>query len=250
MRYIIAEKDIAARRICEILSNGDYERERIGSINVYRFKSAVVLGLRGHITKIDYPKKYKNWRSIKPRELIRVEPEFEVENEYRKILSIFEGADTIIATDYDREGELIGLEFLEAAHKKTAKRAKFSSMSREEIVSAFSNLVEMDIGLAMAARARQYIDLAWGATLTRSISMLARLYGEDFLSIGRVQTPTLAILAKREMEIKRFKSKKYWEIVAKYKKLIFKYGKKFWKKDEAEEIYGKLKRRKRRCGRG
>ena len=119
----------------------------------------------------------------------------------------------MIATDYDREGELIGLEALEEildANPKLArerepsrpgvKRARYSALTKEEIEEAFTNLVELSEPLARAGEARQDIDLIWGATLTRFVSLATGRLGSQFLSVGRVQSPTLAIVVERELE--------------------------------------------------
>ncbi|MCD6503447.1 MAG: topoisomerase DNA-binding C4 zinc finger domain-containing protein [Euryarchaeota archaeon] len=89
---------------------------------------------------------------------------------------------------------------------------KFSAITREEILRAFRNLTEINKGLADAADARRAIDLIWGATLTRFFTLASNT--SDVYSIGRVQTPTLALIVKREKEIESFVPQKYWEVVA------------------------------------
>ncbi|MCI4346951.1 MAG: DNA topoisomerase I, partial [Thermoplasmata archaeon] len=124
----------------------------------------------------------------------------------------------IIATDFDREGELIGLECLEllqAVHPTIeVKRAHYSALTRGEIETSFANLKELDHALAAAAEARQEIDLVWGALLTRYLSLTAQQRGRGFLSVGRVQTPTLALLVERDQAIKEFIPTPYWTIEA------------------------------------
>ncbi|MEM4504126.1 MAG: DNA topoisomerase I, partial [Archaeoglobaceae archaeon] len=121
-----------------------------------------------------------------------------------------------IATDYDREGELIGLEAVEII--RTVKgdvkvdRARFSAITKEEIAKAFAKPENLDLNLAKSALARQKIDLIWGAVLTRFISLSSGRLGRDFLSVGRVQTPTLRLIVEREREIENFKPEKYYEI--------------------------------------
>ena len=123
--------------------------------------------------------------------------------------------DLVIATDFDREGELIGLEALEEiveANPELAtaegvhedgtpvKRARYSALTKDEIERAFTNLDELSMDLANAGAARQDIDLIWGATLTRAVSRATRRFGANFLSVGRVQSPTLGLIVERELE--------------------------------------------------
>src|SRR6185369_7316610 len=122
--------------------------------------------------------------------------------------------------DFDREGELIGLEALDEVVDvndklaKDPKRARFSALTKEEIEEAFTNLVELSEPLARAGEARQDIDLIWGATLTRFVSLATGRLGSQFLAVGRVQSPTLAIVVQRELERRAHVPKPYWEVWA------------------------------------
>ena len=124
----------------------------------------------------------------------------------------------VIGTDFDREGELIGSDALseirEVAPDAPVSRARYSALTKGEIEHAFSNLVELDQDLADAGESRQYIDLIWGATLTRYLTM-ARFGGfGNVRSAGRVQTPTLALVVEKEREREAFVSTPYWVITA------------------------------------
>ena len=123
-----------------------------------------------------------------------------------------------IATDYDREGELIGVEALkivqEAHPGLKADRVRYSAIVKDEILKAFQNSGKVDFDLAASGEARQIIDLVWGAALTRYISLTSGRLGKEFLSVGRVQSPTLALIVDREREIQAFESQPYWEIYA------------------------------------
>ena len=230
MKLVICEKQTAARRIANILSKGKLKRNSIGKIPFYTFERDneewVVVGLKGHIITLDFPKELNRWNSVPLEKLVWSQPIKIVSNkEIDKVLKNLSkhDLDVIIATDFDREGELIGLETIELLRKygkniKSIRRARFSTLTREEIEKAFSNLVEIDYNLARSAEARQIIDLVWGATLTRFISLSANRHGKDFLSIGRVQSPTLAIIVEREKEIRNFVPKPYWQILAILKK--------------------------------
>ncbi len=248
---IICEKNIAARRIAHILSNGKLKQGRIYGIPYYYFNDSVVIGLKGHIKKLDFPKEYSRWTDITPKELIDVKPIKKLID--RKIAMAVknlakDATRVIIATDYDREGELIGVEILDLLPKNIEiKRAKFSSITPIEIKKAFENLEEVDYNLAKSAEARQYIDLIWGASLTRFISLASEQLGKDFLSVGRVQSPTLALIVEREKEIKEFVPKPFWKIKVKFEKdgkeFFAEYPDKIWEENKAKEIYEKLKER-------
>jgi DNA topoisomerase-1 len=119
-----------------------------------------------------------------------------------------------IATDFDREGELIGSDALAMVHEAApglpATRARYSAFTKEEITHAFANLVEVDNNLAQAGESRQWIDLIWGAVLTRYLTM-ARFAGiGNTRPAGRVQTPTLALVVAKEEERNAFVPEDYW----------------------------------------
>lgn len=228
---IVCEKANAAKRIVDILSHGKARRENLHGVNTYHFNidsgSCSVIGLQGHILELDYPEEFRRWHKIRPKELIRIEPVKNFPTHVKRIgyalKDLAHKADRIIiATDFDREGELIGVESLEIVKginpNITVKRAKFSALTEEEIRNAFDNLVEVDHALSESARSRQMVDLTWGAALTRFISIASNQSGKDFLSVGRVQSPTLAIIVDKEKEIMAFKPKPYWEIFAELKK--------------------------------
>ena len=135
----------------------------------------------------------------------------------RSLKNLAKKADAvIIATDFDREGELIGSDALKqvlsVAPGISVSRARYSAFTKAEIDHAFSNLVDLDQDLADAGESRQYIDLIWGATLTRYLTM-ARFSGlGNTRSAGRVQTPTLALVVERERERMAFVPEDYWVI--------------------------------------
>ena len=135
----------------------------------------------------------------------------------RALKNLAKKADAIIiGTDFDREGELIGSDALrqmrQVAPNTPVSRARYSAFTKAEIDHAFSNLVELDQDLADAGESRQYIDLIWGAVLTRYLTM-ARFGGlGNVRSAGRVQTPTLAIVVERERERLAFVPEDYWVV--------------------------------------
>ncbi len=220
MRLIITEKDNAARRIADILSDGTADIERQNGVNVYRWGGTRVIGLSGHVVGLDFPPEYANWRDVEPVELIDAEivTDPTQENIVRTLEDLASRADeAVIATDYDREGELIGKEAYELVREQfdgPIERVRFSSITDREVREAFENPDDLDFDLAAAGEARQVIDLIWGAALTRFLSLSARQLGNDFISVGRVQSPTLKLIVDREREIQAFDPETYWELFA------------------------------------
>ncbi|MGB6442032.1 MAG: DNA topoisomerase I, partial [Thermoplasmata archaeon] len=222
---VVAEKFNTALRIAVVLSDGRMKRSRIEGTNVFEFDRPegpyAVVGLRGHIVELDYPPELKEWTLAGLPKLLETTPLKRVTETgiVTTLQSIVRGYDrVIIATDFDREGELIGQECLELLQKVhpniTVERARYSALTRDEIEGSFTHLQTLDTALAEAASARQEIDLVWGALLTRYLSLTAQQRGRGFLSVGRVQTPTLALLVERDQAIKEFVPTPYWEVAA------------------------------------
>ena len=248
---VICEKGIAARRIAQILSNGKYRQGKIAGVPYYYFDDYVVIGLKGHIMKLDYPKEFSKWNGISPKNLIDVEPVKKVTSPATKkaLKELAKGASRIIiATDYDREGELIGVEALSMLPEGIeVKRARFSAITPYEIKRAFENLEEVDYNLSKSAEARQYVDLIWGASLTRFISISSNQLGKDFLSVGRVQTPTLSLIVEREKQIEKFVPTPYWIIKLVLEKNGIKFeasSDKIEDEEKAKKIYENVRKRR------
>lgn len=225
MKLIITEKNQTAERIARILSGGSNSREKAPGSTVYAFKEdggdVKVVGMRGHVLQVDFPDEYRVWQAVDPRDLVvaEIQKTPKVKTLVTALKKLAREADSVvIATDYDREGELIGADIkdliLEANPDVEISRARFSALTVQEIESAFDNVGKLDENLARAGEARQDIDLIWGAALTRFISLATSRLGQKFLSAGRVQSPTLAILVDREKEIKAFVPEDYWQIKA------------------------------------
>ncbi|HIQ39244.1 MAG TPA: DNA topoisomerase I [Methanothermococcus okinawensis] len=156
--------------------------------------------------------------------------------------------DIYIATDWDIEGELIGYHVLYyICGRRDAKRMRFSSLTREEIVRAYENPDRIDFGLVDAGESRHKLDWYYGINVSRALMQSLKAVNRwRTMSTGRVQGPTLAFLVERELEIKNFQSKKYWVIEGLLEgdiKAIHSRGK-FWDEREAKEIYSKIKDKK------
>jgi DNA topoisomerase I len=257
LRLIISEKEIAARRIAGILAGDGVKEDKVYGVPVYSFDAGgedyKVIGLKGHIMKVDYPAEYSNWFNVDPAELIDAKIEkVPIQKKIIQALKKVSGnaGDIIIATDFDREGELIGYDAMQMVKEYNVlaktKRAKFSAITPKDIREAFKKTGKVDLNLAFAGRARQDIDLIWGATLTRFISLTTYQIKDKFLSVGRVQTPTLTLIVDRELEIKSFTPTPYWVISV---KLVTDSGeefeafhktKRFFKKEDAQAVFSRL----------
>ncbi len=231
LKVIVAEKADAGRRIAYFLSNGTQKSKKKDGLSYIEFKSGeedyALVSLSGHIVELDFPKTMNDWSSVDLKELIHAEIKKNLRNKTagNTLLNFGSGGNEfIVATDYDREGELIGAEALELAGIERSKsgtrvsRAKFSALTREEIENAFASRISMDYDLADSASAREEIDLIWGAVLTRFFSVSTKRLGKDFLSVGRVQTPTLALIVDREKEIINFKVEPFWKVQVTFSK--------------------------------
>jgi DNA topoisomerase I len=254
---VVTEKFNTALRIAVVLSNGRMKRTRLEGTPVFEFERPegpyAVVGLRGHIVELDYPKDLSEWSLHTLPRLLEARPvkhvtERGIVGALQSIVRRFDRV--IIATDFDREGELIGLECLELLQKVHPRievaRAHYSALTREAIEQSFALLVPLDRALAEAAEARQEIDLVWGALLTRYLSLTAEQRGRGFLSVGRVQTPTLALLVERDQAIKEFTPTPFFEIVATGEKLgvafRLKHAHGIWeKKEDAERVFRRVR---------
>ena len=262
MRLIVTEKNNSAKKIAEILSGGTAKEDASYKTPYYEWSdengdAQMTIGLKGHVLNPAFPESYNNWQQTNPRDLIDADliKEPTDKNVVRALKKVAADADDIvIATDYDREGELIGLEALQevvAANPELAtaegvhedgtpvKRARYSALTKDEIERAFNELDELSMPLANAGAARQDMDLIWGATLTRSVSMATRRFGSNFLSVGRVQSPTLGLVVQRELERRAHVPEPFWEVTAKFGhpdgEFVAEHTTdKFWNQEEAE----------------
>ena len=244
MWLIVAEKDKTARRIAQILFK-DFRRFNKFGVNYYfsPSQSAFVLGLKGHIVEVDFPEEYNDWRKTPLKSLLKAKFVWKVreKNVAKLLVELGKRVERLtIATDYDREGELIGVEAVRIVKKVNPNvkvdRVRFSAITPTDIRRAFSNPKDVDYNLAKAAEVRQKVDLLWGAVLTRLLSLSAGKLGKDFLSAGRVQSPTLRLIVERERQIREFKSKKFWEIYIKVRGVEAKLDRRLESKEEARRI--------------
>ncbi len=265
MRLIVTEKNNSAKKIAEILSGGAAKADATYKVPNYTWSDSegdhMTIGLKGHVMSPAFTEGYSNWQQTDLHELIDADIVKEPidKNVVKAVKKVAKDADeVVIATDYDREGELIGLEALEAmidanpglvganggdgdalAAQPRIKRARYSALTKQEIERAFGDLDDLSYDLAYAGAARQDIDLIWGATLTRAVSLATRRFGSNFLSVGRVQSPTLGLIVERELERRAHVPKPFWEVFARFQHPDGSFEAhhatdRFWEKAEAE----------------
>src|SRR5213596_1928777 len=173
-----------------------------------------------------YDPKLKKWRyadlPIVPEKFKLVPNDAKAEKQLKAIHRLMRSDDSDVivnACDAGREGELIFAYTYETSKsKKPVKRLWLSSMTRRAIQEAFQRLREGDEmkTLEAAARSRSEADWLVGMNATRAATIRLRSAFDGAVSLGRVQTPTLAIVARREEEIRAFKPEPYWLVDARF----------------------------------
>ena len=225
MQLIIAEKSTAAETIAKNLAETKIRTQEFGPVKVWytqiNGEETVVMPLKGHIKNVRYPETFRKWNDETLMKMIDAKLVYTptAEDNIAVIKKFAKNADkVIIATDYDTEGESIGFEAIDVVKEENNKskiyRSVFSSLTTKELSEAFKNLQKPNKDLSDSADARREIDLILGAVLTRFMSLAAERLGNSFLSVGRVQTPTLALIVGRDSERRAFKPEKYWRFLA------------------------------------
>jgi len=135
---------------------------------------------------------------------------------YDTLLKLAKNAGSLtVATDFDTEGEVIGLNIVRfICSQKDASRMKFSTLTTQELNQAYEKkLPKINWGQAIAGETRHYLDWFYGINLSRALMNAIKTTGKfRIMSIGRVQGPALNMIVKKEKEIKNFKSESYWQI--------------------------------------
>nr|WP_321000628.1 DNA topoisomerase III [Blautia coccoides] len=210
---VLAEKPSVARDIARVLKCG---RKLNGAMEGDKY---IVSWALGHLVTLDdpegYDKKYREWKMEhlpmipKKMELVVIKQTAKQYNAVKTQLYRNDVGEIIIATDAGREGELVARWILEKANcRKPIKRLWISSVTDKAIRDGFANLRDgRDYNnLYAAAVSRAEADWLVGINATRALTCK---YNAQ-LSCGRVQTPTLAMIAKREEEIRNFKPVDYY----------------------------------------
>ena len=240
MKLIIAEKPSVANSIAKIV-NATTSKNGYKTGNGY-----IVSWCVGHLVTLANPDKYnEKYNDWNIEDLPILPDNFKTEiikntsGQYKILKELMLSNDVrelICATDAGREGELIfRLVYEKTGCKKPFKRLWISSMEDEAIKKGLNNLKdgkEFD-NLYKSARSRQRADWLSGINLTR---LYTKLY-DTMLSVGRVQTPTVNLMVKRQEEIDNFKPKTYYKLIANLGK--FEAYKRVEEKEKVDEILNK-----------
>jgi DNA topoisomerase-1 len=222
---VVCEKPDAARRIAQAL--GDPKESRPAGISVFdvtknnrHYKVCTALG---HLYGLTDSTKNRSVYPVLDLEWAPVAKNPRAARAIKVIAELAKGADAFVhACDYDQEGEVIGHSILQYAcgnKYEKALRAKFSTLTDEEIRESFDNLIKPSGGLAEAGRSRHMLDFIYGVNLSRALAgSLKTASRYRNLSIGRVQGPTLAFAVDRELEIRLHVPDPYWTISAQFEK--------------------------------
>jgi DNA topoisomerase-3 len=223
VELVIAEKPSVARDIARVLG---VRSSRSGQGEHFESDRYAITWCIGHLVELDEPASYDAaWKPWRLDVLPMLPTEFRLRGSNHalkqlrvvaKLLKDRRFESVINACDAGREGELIfRYVYQHAKSRLPMRRLWISSLTDEAIRRGFATLKparEYD-ALADAARSRSEADWLVGMNATRAITVRARSSGADqLLSIGRVQTPTLALITAREQEIRAFVPKPYWEV--------------------------------------
>jgi len=249
VKVCIAEKPSVAREIASILGannkrNGYYEGN--GYAVTYTF---------GHLCTLlepsDYKPEWKSWHlnllpMLPERFDTKVNSNEGIKKQFDVIKSLFDKASVVInCGDAGTEGELIQRWVInQCEYKGNVQRLWISSLTEEAIKEGFKNLKPASDydNLYYAGFSRAIGDWLLGLNATRLFTVKYGGY-KQVLSVGRVQTPTLAMLVNRFKEIRDFNPKPYWELQTTYRNTLFSYEDgRFENKDEGQKLADKVKR--------
>ncbi len=249
MKVCIAEKPSVAREIAKVLkanTRHDGYFEGNGYAVTYTF---------GHLCTLFEPNDYKpywkrwdlnNLPMLPEKFNIKVNPDPGIQKQFKIIKGLFDKAEVVInCGDAGQEGELIQRwVMMQAGYKGKAQRLWISSLTEEAIKEGFKNLKASEDydQLFYAGYSRAIGDWLLGMNATRLYTLK---YGKDrqVLSVGRVQTPTLAMVVERYQSILNFKPVPYWELQTTYRETLFRYEEgRFLSKEEGSIVAEKVKK--------
>ncbi len=241
MIVCIAEKPSVARDIANVLGA---RNQHVGYLEGNGYQ---VTWTFGHLCELKYPEDYyKEWKSWNLNQLpmlprpfgIRLKNDSGVQKQFDVIEGLMKGADYIVnCGDAGQEGELIQRWVMQKVGIRCpVKRLWISSLTEEAIREGFQNLEDAARrdSLYQAGLCRAIGDWVLGMNATRLYTLKygRREIGSPPLSVGRVQTPTLALIVKRQREIENFVPEPYWVLATMYRDTLFTAQKGKYRKEE------------------
>ncbi len=261
---IITEKPNAALKIAQALASGKPIKKNQKGVPYYEIthgnKDIVVGCAVGHLYTVAEKAKKKAWSypvfDIEWEETGKTKKDSSYTKKYLSTLkSLSKNAkEFTIATDYDIEGEVIGLNVTRfACEQKDANRMKFSTLTKPDLVRAYDEkLNHLDWGQALAGETRHFLDWMYGINLSRALTLsIKNATGmHKILSSGRVQGPALKIIVDKERDIIAFKPEPFWELTLtgelKDGKITAQHKENpFWNKEKAANVLEKIKPEKK-----
>jgi DNA topoisomerase-1 len=228
-KLIVAEKPSVALRIAMALGESSPQSQNVAGIRYFVIRrgddTIYITAAAGHLFTLT-----QKGASTVPVFDIEWVPSYKVnQSAYftKKYLDAIESvarqcAFFINACDYDLEGTVIGTNIIKYVVNRnvnsqlgaqSVRRMRFSTTTNADLIESYANLNEFDSLNFDAGETRHMLDWMWGINLSRALMRAISTKGiRKTLSIGRVQGPTLGILAKREKDIKGFVSRPYWKI--------------------------------------
>jgi len=256
-QLIICEKPSAAERIASSLADDKVKSNNEHGVPYYHIKidkkDTIVCCTVGHLFSLTEKKKkglsYPIF-DVEWKEIFKIKKKSEFAEKYYDVLKKL-GKDIdnfIVATDYDIEGEVIGLNIIRFLYdKKDACRMKFSTLTKDELIESYKNVSKtLDWGQAKAGETRHIMDWIWGINTSRALTAAMKKAGNfKLMSTGRVQGPTLNLIVKKEKEILAFKPVPFWNVNLASDKFIAQHEKgNIFEKKEADIILDNTKNKK------
>jgi DNA topoisomerase I len=238
---VICEKPNVAHRIAIALGTAKIKKTKIYDNVIFDVSTKdnsryVILSSKGHLYGLN---NINNRGKIFPIFDLYWSPISKLSNKNSKklidLISQFaKHADNYIhACDYDQEGELIGYNILELICKKAydnSKRVKLSTLTSDDISKSFNQLEKVNKNMAYAGMFRHLLDYIYGINFSMAISHAIKIKNRySYLTVGRVQTPTLKFIVDRDLQRNYFIPIPFWSIKGQFKKdnkvLVFSFEK-------------------------
>ncbi len=236
---IIAEKPSVALRVALALGENKPRRGSFGGVGYYELEregaNLYVVAAAGHLFSLRQKGEKKElpifdieWEAAYKvrKEAYFTKKYLDTIDEVGKRCSVF-----INACDYDLEGTVIGSNIIKYVVNKdvdseikneSVKRMRFSTTTTPDLIEAYRNLAPFDFENLYAGETRHMLDWMWGINMSRALMRAVSSAGiKRVLSVGRVQGPTLSVVAKREKEIRSFVAEPFWKIIVLFKGVEF-----------------------------